>query len=82
MPKPVSHAVLDLSATGQFALDGHAIRAQDLPAALLARHPGGARLIVDIRPSPCADITVINQAVHLVRQGLGVVAFAKAGDAR
>ena len=77
VPDPVPHAVLQVSAAGTYLLDGSAIAAADLPAALARRQARTPELLVEISASPQASLASVRKAMHDTQQARLRVAFAQ-----
>ena len=82
LPRPDTHALLQVSAASQFALDGHPVSADALTRAFDAREVPGTELLVEISASPQADIHAVQVAVRDSRLAHAEVAFVRVGGTR
>lgn len=82
LPRPDTHALLQVSAAGQFALDGRPVRADALTGAFGALRVPGTELLVEISASPHADIHAVQAAVRDSRLAHAEVAFVRVGGTR
>jgi len=82
LPRPDTHALLQISAASRFVLDGRPIGAQALTQALDAREVPGAELRVEISASPQADIRAVEAVVRDSRRAHAEVAFVRVGGTR
>jgi hypothetical protein len=79
VPAPAAHVVLEVSTSGGYVLDGHALTAVELPAALAAASARSSALVVEIHAPSQVSVDAINTAVHAVRLAHARVAFASRG---
>ena len=76
VPAPAAHAVLEVSTSGGYVLDGRAVALAGLPAALAAAKAKSTALVVEIHASSQVSVDAINAAVHAAAQAHARVAFA------
>lgn len=76
VPAPAAHAVLEVSTSGGYVLDGRAVALPELPAALAAATAKSTALVVEIHASSHASVDAINAAVHAAALAHARVAFA------
>jgi biopolymer transport protein ExbD len=76
LPSPVAHAVVSVAADGSYTLDGRPVAADELAAAISAKHPSASDLVVEIHASPSASAASLNTAEKAIRLAHGRVAFA------
>ncbi len=77
MPPPAPHAVVHVSAQGEYTLDGKPVAPGELEAAVAARAASAPKLVVEIHASPEADVAVVEEAVQAIRRAHARVAFAR-----
>ncbi|MFO1217233.1 MAG: hypothetical protein U1E89_02505 [Burkholderiaceae bacterium] len=69
------HATLEISAAGEYRLQGRSVAAPALQAAVQAVPHGGANLVVEIKASPRAEVSSVQAAVQAVKAAHAQVAF-------
>ena len=79
MPRPVTHAKLQIAADGALRFNGAPVAASDLQALVEKARPSGAPLVGQIEVVPNPDLTPVRQAVSAIKAAHATVAFAKEG---
>ena len=82
LPRPDTHALLQVTAASRFALDGRPVGADALTQAFDERQVPGTELLVEISASPQADIHAVQTAVRDSRLAHAEVAFVRAAATR
>jgi hypothetical protein len=77
LPKPVAHAVLRVSSSGAYELDGKALAPEQLADAIAAKQVLVPSMVLEVRASPEAGIESVRQAVRAARSAHARVAFAR-----
>ncbi|WP_132647540.1 hypothetical protein [Rubrivivax gelatinosus] len=82
VPAPVPHALLEVSATGTYVLEGQAVDDAALAAGLSARRAAEPKLVVEIKVAPGAPMSAVDAAVAKIEAAQARVAFVGATAVR
>jgi biopolymer transport protein ExbD len=76
-PSPTIHAILDVSESGAFTLDGKPVAENALPALLELRHAQSPALLLEIHTSPQVGMQHIQTAIAAAKLAHIRLAFGK-----
>lgn len=82
VPSHVPHALLEVSADGAYKLEGQAVDAAALAAAVAEHKAPGSALVVEIKVAPGASMAAVDAAVATIEKSQARVAFVGATAAR
>lgn len=77
MPQAGVHEVLQISADGQYRLEGKAVPKPQLLSTLVEEQGRAQALQVELRLSPQADIEAVQFAVHAIQSAHAGLAFTR-----
>ncbi len=77
MPQAGVHEVLQISADGQYRLEGQVVSRQQLLSTLVEEQQRVPALQVELRPSPRADMEAVQFAVQAIRSAHASLAFTR-----
>ena len=77
MPQAGIHEVLQISADGQYRLEGQAVARPQLPSTLLEEQRRVQALQVELHISPRADMAAVQFAVQAIRSAHAGLAFTR-----
>ncbi|MBY0465363.1 MAG: hypothetical protein K2W33_10510 [Burkholderiales bacterium] len=76
-PKPVVHAVLQISADGAYTFQGKPVNQADLAATLVQAHASEPSLMVELRPATGMAMAPIDFAVQAVKASNARLSFSR-----
>lgn len=77
MPQAGVHEVLQISADGQYWLEGQAVSRQQLLSTLVEEQRRVPALQIELHPSPRADMEAVQFAVQAIRSAHAGLAFTR-----
>lgn len=80
LPTPAAREVLQISANGQYTLQGQSVGREQLQDTLAQDRRRASTLLVELRPSPHAEMATVLYAVHAVESAHARLAFADGTD--
>lgn len=75
LPAPGVHEILLVSAGGQYQLDGRVVAREQLQQVLAGERQRFQDLLVEVRPSPQADMEAVKFSIQAVRSAHARLAF-------
>lgn len=77
LPAPGVHEVLQISADGQYQLDGRSVAREQLRQVLAQEQQRVKTLLIELHPSPEAGMEAVNFSIQAVKSAHARLAFTR-----